>query len=148
MDSGEQDGGAQAPATRRAFLARGWTWVAGGVGIVAAAATVRAVHGLAPRFRTVTVTRAVVDRAGREGGVALEGLRVDADGGVPVVRSLRCTHLGCTVRPVAAGGFECPCHGSRYDARGEVLRGPATKPLRVLAARPAGEGFMVEVDDG
>ncbi len=25
-----------------------------------------------------------------------------------------CTHLGCNVRHVAAG-FECPCHGSRYD---------------------------------
>ena len=45
--------------------------------------------------------------------------------------SLVCTHLGCTVEQ-NADGFECPCHGSRYDANGNVLRGPAQKPLRSL----------------
>jgi cytochrome b6-f complex iron-sulfur subunit len=45
--------------------------------------------------------------------------------------SLVCTHLGCTVEQEDYG-FACPCHGSRYDANGNVLRGPAQKPLRSL----------------
>ena len=45
--------------------------------------------------------------------------------------SMVCTHLGCTVQQ-KDNGFACPCHGSRYDASGNVLRGPAQKPLRSL----------------
>ena len=45
--------------------------------------------------------------------------------------SLVCTHLGCTVEQ-KDGGFACPCHGSQYDVNGNVLRGPAQKPLRAL----------------
>ena len=45
--------------------------------------------------------------------------------------SLVCTHLGCTVQQ-KDNGFACPCHGSRYDVNGNVLRGPAQKPLRSL----------------
>lgn len=39
-----------------------------------------------------------------------------------------CTHLGCTVGKVE-WGYQCPCHGSRFDSSGRVLRGPAPKPL-------------------
>jgi Rieske Fe-S protein len=28
-----------------------------------------------------------------------------------------------------ASGFECPCHGSRYDENGRVISGPAPKAL-------------------
>ncbi|MCW0218864.1 MAG: ubiquinol-cytochrome c reductase iron-sulfur subunit [Prosthecobacter sp.] len=38
-----------------------------------------------------------------------------------------CTHAGCTMGAFNAGnGFiQCPCHGSRYDIQGQVIRGPA-----------------------
>lgn len=37
-----------------------------------------------------------------------------------------CTHLGCVVPWNAAENkFICPCHGSRYDNQGKVVRGPA-----------------------
>lgn len=45
---------------------------------------------------------------------------------------LVCTHLGCTVQPRDGGGFECPCHGSRYASDGSVTTGPATSPLPTL----------------
>ncbi len=51
-----------------------------------------------------------------------------------------CTHLGCAplqdfeVRPSEnwAGGFFCPCHGSKFDLAGRVYKGvPAPTNLRV-----------------
>jgi cytochrome b6-f complex iron-sulfur subunit len=55
-----------------------------------------------------------------------------------------CTHLGCVVA-TSEIGFACPCHGSRFDAEGTVLGGPAPRPLPwyKLSLAPNGE---VEVD--
>ncbi|MBM7504986.1 ubiquinol-cytochrome c reductase iron-sulfur subunit [Agromyces aurantiacus] len=49
--------------------------------------------------------------------------------GEVVAFSAICTHQGCVV--AAAGDrFECPCHGSVFDAAtGDVLQGPAPDPL-------------------
>jgi Rieske Fe-S protein len=45
-----------------------------------------------------------------------------------------CTHQGCTVSfDSSTKGFECPCHGSRYDSTGKVVNGPATSPLPPIA---------------
>jgi Rieske Fe-S protein len=44
--------------------------------------------------------------------------------------SLRCTHSGCTVRyQDALGEFHCPCHGSKFTGVGNVINGPANRPL-------------------
>ncbi len=53
----------------------------------------------------------------------------DDDGTVHAV-SPTCTHLGCRVSfNVAERSWDCPCHGSRYDTDGNVLQGPAIRPL-------------------
>jgi len=56
--------------------------------------------------------------------------------------SLACTHLGCTVN-VTTREFVCPCHGSIFGRRGEVLKGPADRPLERLAVAEHGEFIVV-----
>jgi len=67
----------------------------------------------------------------------------DAEGVYAI--SLICTHLGCIVKG-QTGGFECPCHGSRFDLNGGVTKGPAPKPLPWRKVAPAAGGFIVDED--
>ncbi len=41
----------------------------------------------------------------------------------------RCTHQGCEVGLPSGGVITCPCHGSTYDASGNLRSGPATSSL-------------------
>lgn len=52
---------------------------------------------------------------------------VSKDEGIMTMSAI-CTHLGCTVGKVE-WGYQCPCHGSKFDSTGLVLRGPAPRPL-------------------
>ncbi len=53
-----------------------------------------------------------------------------------------CTHQGCTVE-VAGQYLECPCHGSTYTREGQVLRGPAERPLQRLPARVSNDAVLI-----
>ena len=60
--------------------------------------------------------------------------------------SARCTHLGCKLRhDPASNGFRCMCHGSIFDAAGEVLRGPAVRAMdRLRVTLDAGGKLVVD----
>jgi Rieske Fe-S protein len=44
-----------------------------------------------------------------------------------------CPHLGCIVAfNQSEHSWDCPCHGSRFDVDGALLRGPATRNLEAI----------------
>jgi nitrite reductase/ring-hydroxylating ferredoxin subunit len=55
--------------------------------------------------------------------------------------SLACSHLGCTIEE-RNYGFECPCHSSRYDLNGMVMKGPANRDLRKLQIEQTEDGNL------
>ena len=56
--------------------------------------------------------------------------------------SLVCPHLGCIVEE-KAGGFACPCHGSRFDKNGALVRGPAAVSMKTLRVEMTPEGNLI-----
>lgn len=57
----------------------------------------------------------------------------DEEGHVTLLSPV-CTHLRCIVRWNAAEKtWDCPCHGSRFKATGEVIAGPAEEDLRKIS---------------
>ncbi len=53
----------------------------------------------------------------------------NADGSF-IAFSPLCTHLGCAYQwQLSGGAFVCPCHGSSFSRTGDVITGPANRPL-------------------
>ncbi|MGE0757701.1 MAG: FAD-dependent oxidoreductase [Pirellulaceae bacterium] len=69
-------------------------------------------------------TGAVIRRGMRKFAVAKS-----EDGKVTELSAV-CPHLGCIVHwNQVEGTWDCPCHGSRFQATGDVINGPANRPL-------------------
>ncbi len=144
--------------TRRQFLAIGWT-VAGLVAAgEAGAATLSFMY---PRLE-----------AGAFGGRVIIGALQDVTKNLPDAKARpdetfknngrfylsrtddgilalyrKCVHLGCVVPwNEQEDQFHCPCHGSLYNRKGEVLGGPAPRPLDIFPI--SNEGGTLVVDTG
>ncbi len=126
------------------LLAFMWPRLKGGFGASIDAGTVSELiaatrtpdGGVIPAF--IPEARAyVVPVDDRNLSVQFEGKSVAAGGLMALYQ--RCVHLGCRVPWCATSqGFECPCHGSKYDGIGEYFGGPAPRNL---------DRFVVEVID-
>ncbi|MFW6143400.1 MAG: Rieske 2Fe-2S domain-containing protein [Patescibacteria group bacterium] len=67
---------------------------------------------------------AIVEKNGKK-----VGIYKDADGTITKFDPT-CTHLGCIVQwDKKEKVWKCPCHGSRFSEKGEVVKGPANQPL-------------------
>jgi len=75
-----------------------------------------------------------------EGAILSKGLQKiavykDQQGSVHAF-SAACPHMGCVVQWNAEEkSFDCPCHGSRFTAKGEVINGPATTGLERITIK-------------
>ncbi len=71
-----------------------------------------------------------------------EGRDVAAGGFMALFQ--RCVHLGCRVPWCSTSiGFECPCHGSRYNSIGEYFSGPAPRNLDRFVVEVREDRFIV-----
>lgn len=125
------------------FLAFFWPRVSGGFGADINAGAVSDIEGevrnsdgqVVPLF--IPEARAYVVPAPPELSEQFEGENVAAAGLMALYQ--RCVHLGCRVPWCSTSvGFECPCHGSKYNAVGEYFDGPAPRNL---------DRFTVDVTD-
>lgn len=135
----------EAPAERRDFLGMAAIWsalVALGVALLGALrlpmpsvfpeSNSRVKLGPVERFLNAAVTPLPEQR-----------LWVYSDGDALYAISAICTHLGCIVSVQEEGGFFCPCHGSKFDAQGKVVSGPAPRPLVYRALHVSPDGQLV-----
>jgi len=132
------------------FLAFLWPKLKGGFGSAVNAGSFNDIQGqliqpdgsIQPMFMAAAQSWIVPFDSGVQDASSFAGLPVVAtDGSEPGVMALwqRCVHLGCRVPEcLSSQGFECPCHGSKYNFHGEYVDGPAPRNM---------DRFAVEVND-
>ena len=55
-----------------------------------------------------------------------------------------CTHMGCIVSSVQAGGIRCECHGSAFSIEdGSAVNPPATEPLTEVEISVEGDEISI-----
>jgi len=132
--------------SRRDFLTR----IGGGAcAVTAAGSVVVTLDFLKPKvlFEPPTVFHAGSAQDYPEGTVRFNReQRAYVIGGAAGVFALSavCTHLGCITRFLSDERvIACPCHGSRFDLEGNVVHGPAPRPLPWLEVQTDANGNLV-----
>ena len=100
---------------------------------VAAAEGGRTARSLLRQLFHIPEEQAEALAPGQGGVVILDGEKVgvykDPNGQLHPV-NIRCPHLGCELSwNPDENAWECPCHGSRFDAYGNLVSGPAQESL-------------------
>jgi len=99
-----------------------------------------------PYTALATVGGAVALNASALAGLPANGIFIiRASETMIVVLSRTCTHQGCQVGAFNGGIAECPCHGSRYDTNGNVVRGPAPNSLTRYTATLTGNIITLNI---
>jgi cytochrome b6-f complex iron-sulfur subunit len=132
-----------------ASLAFFWPRITGGFGSDVDAGTVGDLRasGTASDGSVVPVfipeARAYVVPAPDQLSEQFEGKSVAAGGLMALFQ--RCVHLGCRVPWCATSiGFECPCHGSKYNYVGEYFAGPAPRNLDRFVVEVVSDRFIIK----
>ncbi len=144
-------GGAFMGGLTISFLAFLWPKLSGGFGSPIAVGSVADLRreislpdgSFSPKFVAAAQSWIVPYTGPTTDGTSFEGLPVIAggEGGELPLMALwqKCVHLGCRVPSCdSSQGFECPCHGSKYNLHGEYEDGPAPRNL---------DHFGVEVNE-
>ncbi|NQX80932.1 MAG: Rieske 2Fe-2S domain-containing protein [Flavobacteriaceae bacterium] len=58
---------------------------------------------------------------------------------------MRCTHNGCELN-IGAGIYSCPCHGSEFTPKGEVIEGPATDNLKTFKTETNEKNILIYIN--
>lgn len=121
------------------------TVLAAPLGFLVACSTTRSFRTTPGADRRVRVPLTELDA---DGAVVVEAgdteLVLVRDGDSYVALDLTCTHQGCALSK-RREQLVCPCHGSRFDLKGAVLRGPAAEPLRTYTAELDGDAVVVHL---
>ncbi len=135
--------------SRRQFL--GWAWAVSAAGLVGQAG-VALYQFFKPRVEPsgfggeVVAGRVDEFKPGSVSHVQLGHFYISrlGDGGILALWH-RCTHLGCTVPwREDEGQFHCPCHSSLFNRQGEVIGGPAPRPLDLFPVSLSDDKLVVD----
>nr|BCX01739.1 MAG: hypothetical protein KatS3mg041_1785 [Bacteroidota bacterium] len=75
-------------------------------------------------------------RSARVIAINVDGTRIRAFSSI-------CPHQGCDVDRFQEGVLICPCHDSRFNTAGGVVRGPAPGPLREYGVSRSGDIVVI-----
>ena len=136
--------------------------VGAGLGLAASALAACSTYGKKPEASGETASAPATSQpapggAAPSGDVLAKTADVPVGGGVIVDETVitqptagdfqgfssTCTHAGCTLRDVADGTINCPCHGSKFNLDGTVANGPAARPLDAKVVTVQGDSVVL-----
>ena len=136
--------------SRRRFLGRGWKTFVGILGLEAGWTTW---EFLRPR---ITEGFGAEIKAGAPESLSEGDVQYRSDGRFYLakvdgeVKALyqRCPHLGCRIPYCETSGrFECPCHGSVFNRKGEYISGPSPRGMDSFPVRIDKDEVVVDTSE-